>query len=49
MMGRRMGEDGDGDFEEDSGSGIIITGWLRPVETSLFEGRYVANPVVGFS
>ncbi len=49
MMGRIMGKDVDADFEENSGSGIVNTGWLRPVETSLFEGRYAANPVVSFS
>jgi hypothetical protein len=50
MMGRRMGNDVDSDFEEDSVSGTNHTGWwwLGPVETSLFEGRYVANPVVDF-
>jgi hypothetical protein len=49
VTGRRMGNDFGGGFEEDSGSDADNTGWRpTPVEEPLFEGRRVANPVVGF-
>jgi hypothetical protein len=49
MIGRRVGNDFGGNFEESSGSEADNSGWwLTAVEVPLFEGRHVTNPVADF-